>query len=145
MAQTNEASGRGFGGGDAGKRGGACGFNGSLPQLGIPKSDKNRSKLHIVFYDGLLGSPVGTWRRFQWFLGPQIAILGSFLMTFRGPSAHVRIELSLESQHDFEGSGGSENRCFLDVFCRWASRLYPRGFFDDFSRSRESKVTPLGS
>ena len=39
-------------------------------------------------------------------------------MTFRGPGAHVRIELSLESQHDLEGSGGSENQCFFDVFFR---------------------------
>ena len=28
----------------------------------------------------------------------------------------MRIELSLKSQHDLEGSGGSENRRFLDVF-----------------------------
>ena len=39
-----------------------------------------------------------------------------FFITFRGLGAHVRIELSLESQHDLEDSGGSENRCFLDVF-----------------------------
>ena len=37
-------------------------------------------------------------------------------MTFKGPGAHVRIELSPESQHDLEGSGGSENQRFFDVF-----------------------------
>ena len=37
-------------------------------------------------------------------------------MTFRGPGAHVRIELLLESQHDLEGSGGSENHRFVCVF-----------------------------
>ena len=47
--------------------------------------------------------------------GSKSATLARILMTFRGPGAHVRIELSLESQHDFEGSGGSDNRCFLDV------------------------------
>ena len=66
-------------------------------------------------------------------------------MTFRGPGTHVRIELSLESQHDLDGSGGSENRCFLDVFFRWTSRRYPRAFFADFSRSREPNVAPLAS
>ena len=66
-------------------------------------------------------------------------------MTFRGPGTHVRIELSLQSQHDLEGSGGSENRCVLDVFLRWASRPSPRASFDDFSRSWEPNVARLAS
>ena len=77
--------------------------------------------------------------------GSKSVTLARFLMTFRGPGAHVRIGLSLESQHDLEGSGGSENRCFLDVFFRWTSRRYPRVFFADFSRSREPNVAPLAS
>ena len=77
--------------------------------------------------------------------GSKSVDLVRFLMTFRGPGTHVRIELSLESQHDLEGSGGSENRRFLDVFFRWTSRRYPRAFFADFSRSREPNVAPLAS
>ena len=77
--------------------------------------------------------------------GAKSVILGRYLMTFRGPGTHVRIELSLQSQHDLEGSGGSENRCFLDVFLRWASRPSPRASFDDFSRSGEPNVVPLAS
>ena len=77
--------------------------------------------------------------------GSKSVTLGRFLMTFRGPGTHVRIELSLQSQHDLEGSGGSENRRFLDVFFRWTSRRYPRVFFADFSRSREPNVAPLAS
>ena len=48
--------------------------------------------------------------------GPKNDNLRLFLMTFRGLGAHVRIELSLESQHELKGSGGSENRRFLDIF-----------------------------
>ena len=77
--------------------------------------------------------------------GSKSVTLARFLMTFRGPGTHVRIELSLQSQHDLEGSGGSENRCFLDVFLRWASRPSPRASFDDFSRSGEPNVAPLAS
>ena len=77
--------------------------------------------------------------------GSANATLARFSMTFRGPGTHVRIELSLQSQHDLEGSGGSENRCFLDAFFRWTSRRYPRAFFADFSRSRELNVAPLAS
>ena len=77
--------------------------------------------------------------------GSKSATLARFLMTFRGPGTRVRIELSLQSQHDLEGSGGSEDRCFLDVFFRWTLRRYPRAFFADFSRSREPNVAPLAS
>ena len=77
--------------------------------------------------------------------GSKTVTLGRYLMTFRGPGTHVRIELSLQSQHDLEGSGGSQNRCFIDVFLRWTSRRYPRAFFADFSRSREPNVAPLAS
>ena len=77
--------------------------------------------------------------------GSKSVTLGRFLMKFRGPGMHVRIELSLQSQHDLEGSGGSQNRCFLDVFSSWALRRYPEAFFDDFWRSRDSKVTRWGS
>ena len=77
--------------------------------------------------------------------GSKSVTLARFLVTFRGPGTHVRIELSLQSQHDLEGSGGSQNRCFLYVFCSWALRRYPEAFFDDFWRSRESKVTRWGS
>ena len=77
--------------------------------------------------------------------GSKSVTLARYLLTFRGPGTHVRIELSLQSQHDLEGSGGSENRCFLDVFFRWTSRRYPRAFFADFSRSREPNVAPLAS
>ena len=77
--------------------------------------------------------------------GSKSLTLGRYLMTCRGPGTHVRIELSLQSQHDLEGSGGSENRCFLDVFFRWTSRRYPKAFFADFSRSREPNVAPLAS
>ena len=48
--------------------------------------------------------------------GSKSVTLARYLLTFRGPGTHVRIELSLQSQHDLEGSGGSENRRFLDVF-----------------------------
>ena len=91
------------------------------------------------------GSPEAPWWHFGSPEGPKSDNLGLCLMTFRSPSAHVRIELSLESQHDLEGSGGSENRRFLDVFFRWTSRRYPRAFFADFSRSREPNVAPLAS
>ena len=84
---------------------------------------------------GHFGSPAGS----------KCVTLGRFLMTFRGPGTHVRIELSLQSQHDLEGSGGPENRCFLDVFLRWASRPSSRASFDDFSRSGEPNVAPLAS
>ena len=77
--------------------------------------------------------------------GSKSVTLARYLMTFRGPGTHVRIELSLQSQHDLGGSGGSENRCFLDVFLRWASRPSPRASFDDFSRSGEPNVAPLAS
>ena len=77
--------------------------------------------------------------------GSKSVTLARYLLTFRGPGTHVRIELSLQSQHDLEGSGGSENRCFLNVFLRWASRPSPRASFDDFSRSGEPNVAPLAS
>ena len=54
---------------------------------------------------------------------PKVMILGSFLMTFRGSGAHVKMVLSRESQHDPEGSGGSENRCFLNVFSDTKKRV----------------------
>ena len=54
------------------------------------------------------------------------AILGSFLMTFRGSGAHVRTALSLQSQLDLEGSGGSENRCFCVVVFTCKKRVSER-------------------
>ena len=57
---------------------------------------------------------------------PKVMILGSFLMTFRGSGAHVKTVLSRESQHDPEGSGGSENRWFLDVFLDAKKRVFER-------------------
>ena len=77
--------------------------------------------------------------------GSKSVTLARFLMTFRDPGTRVRIELSLQSQHDLEGSGGSENRCFFDIFLRWASRPSPRASFDDFSRSGEPNAVPLAS
>ena len=40
---------------------------------------------------------------------PKVAILDSFFITFRSPGAYGRTALSLQSQHDPEGSGGSES------------------------------------
>ena len=45
-----------------------------------------------------------------------MAILRSFLMTFRRSGAHVRTVLSLQSQLDLEDSGVSENRRLFDTF-----------------------------
>ena len=43
----------------------------------------------------------------------KVGIFDTFSVTFRGPGAHARTELSLQSQHDLAGSGRSKNRCFL--------------------------------
>ena len=56
---------------------------------------------------------------------PKVPILGSFLMTFRGLGAHVPTALSLQSQLDFEGSGGSENRRFCLMFFLDTKKGYP--------------------
>ena len=44
---------------------------------------------------------------------PKVGISDTFSVTFRGPGAHARTELSLQSQHDLAGSGRSKNRCVL--------------------------------
>ena len=55
-------------------------------------------------------------------------------MIFRGSSAHVRTVLSLQSQLDLDGSGGSENRrflkCFLDAKTKVSERVLLRFFVD---------------
>ena len=52
--------------------------------------------LYLRRLRGHFGSPEGS----------KSATLARFLVTFRGPGARVRIELSLQSQHDLERSGG---------------------------------------
>ena len=37
-------------------------------------------------------------------------------MTFKGSGAHVRIELSLKSHHDLEGSGGVRKSMLFRLF-----------------------------
>ena len=50
----------------------------------------------------------------------------------KGHLAEQHRMLSLQSQHDLEASGGSQNRCFLNVFSSWALRRYQEPFFYDF-------------
>ena len=55
------------------------------------------------------------------------------LVTFWCSAANVRMELSLDSQHDLGGSGGSENRRFSDIFRRLFVRCILRVFFQIFN------------
>ena len=66
---------------------------------------------------------------------PKVAILGSFLITFRGSGAYARTVLSLQRELDLEGWRGSENRRFFDVFFRSQKMKYCVG---NFCRSGES-------
>ena len=72
--------------------------------------------LSSILWMSLRAVPEGLFSRFSAPRCPKVTLLGSFLMTFRGSGAHVKTVLSRESQYDPEGSGGSENRLFFNVF-----------------------------
>ena len=63
---------------------------------------------------------------------PKVGIFDTFPVTFRGPGAHARTELSLQSQHDLAGSGISKNRCFLLFPWGREKKGYMTGFFSGF-------------
>ena len=74
--------------------------------------------------------------------------LASFLRPFQGHGAHGRTALSLQSQHDLEGSGRSKNRWFLDVsFGREKHCIWDRTFtsFCDFRRPGGAHWDPKGT
>ena len=62
-------------------------------------------------------------------------------MTFRGLSAHVPTALSLQSQLDLEGSGGSENRRYFGIFLRCEEKCICEASFLIFSAFRR----PMGA
>ena len=71
-------------------------------------------------------------------------VLGAFSTAFRGSGAHVRTALSLKSQLDLGGSGGSGNRCFCVVGFRCKKKRYPRGFFFRFVVDLGGQRVPTG-
>ena len=64
----------------------------------------------------------GTFPDFVSPKSPQSDNLEALLMTFWGHGTHVRTALLLQSQHNLEGSRGSENRAFSEIFFTQASR-----------------------
>ena len=61
-------------------------------------------------------------------------------MTFGGSGTHVRTVLSLQSQLNLEGSGGSENRCLCVVVFRCEKKDILEGSFVSFCGFRMPKI-----